>query len=96
MITRPAEALTILARFQPMQPGDLLLTGTPGGCALKAPPKIVERIGALLPTEFKWKTFFARQARNPAYLKHGDIVTAHIATADAALDLGSQRTPVEA
>ena len=40
MIVRPAQALTLLSRFQPMAPGDLLLTGTPGGTALKAPAKI--------------------------------------------------------
>ena len=42
MIVRPARALTLLSRFQPMAPGDLLLTGTPGGTALKAPRKIAE------------------------------------------------------
>ena len=40
MLVRPAQALTLLSRFQPMAPGDLLLTGTPGGTALKAPAKI--------------------------------------------------------
>ena len=40
MIVRPARALTLLSRFQPMAPGDLLLTGTPGGTALKAPAKL--------------------------------------------------------
>ncbi|MEU2165858.1 fumarylacetoacetate hydrolase family protein, partial [Streptomyces sp. NPDC019208] len=30
MIVRPAQALTLLARFQTLDPGDLLLTGTPG------------------------------------------------------------------
>src|SRR5208337_2116342 len=37
MLVRPARALTLLSRFQPLAPGDLLLTGTPGGTALKAP-----------------------------------------------------------
>jgi 2-keto-4-pentenoate hydratase/2-oxohepta-3-ene-1,7-dioic acid hydratase in catechol pathway len=37
MIVRPAQALTLLSRFQPMAPGDLLLTGTPGGTALQSP-----------------------------------------------------------
>ena len=35
MIVAPARALTLLSRFQPMAPGDLLLTGTPGGTALR-------------------------------------------------------------
>jgi 2-keto-4-pentenoate hydratase/2-oxohepta-3-ene-1,7-dioic acid hydratase in catechol pathway len=94
MIVRPARALTLLARFQTLDPGDLLLTGTPGGTALKAPPKAVEKIGALLPPHVKWKAFFKSQARNPHYLHQGDVVTARIATPDGRIDLGEQRTPV--
>jgi 2-keto-4-pentenoate hydratase/2-oxohepta-3-ene-1,7-dioic acid hydratase in catechol pathway len=40
MIVRPAQALTLLARFQTMAPGDLLLTGTPGGTAVRPDPVI--------------------------------------------------------
>ncbi|MFG3659429.1 fumarylacetoacetate hydrolase family protein [Streptomyces sp. NPDC047706] len=94
MIVRPAQALTLLARFQSLDPGDLLLTGTPGGTALKAPPKPVEKIGALLPPALKWKAFFNGQAKNPRYLRRGDVVTATIATPDGRIDLGEQRTPV--
>ncbi|MFC1439012.1 fumarylacetoacetate hydrolase family protein [Streptacidiphilus sp. N1-10] len=94
MIVRPAQALTLLARFQALDPGDLLLTGTPGGTALKAPPKPVEKIGALLPPAVKWKVFFRSQARNPRYLQTGDVITATIGTADGRIDLGEQRTPV--
>ncbi|MFE6287445.1 fumarylacetoacetate hydrolase family protein [Streptomyces sp. NPDC057877] len=96
MIVRPARALTLLARFQTLDPGDLLLTGTPGGTALKAPPKPVEKIGALLPPAVKWKAFFRSQAKNPHYLRPGDVVTATIATPDGRIDLGRQRTPVAA
>jgi 2-keto-4-pentenoate hydratase/2-oxohepta-3-ene-1,7-dioic acid hydratase in catechol pathway len=94
MITRPAAALTLLARFQPLDPGDLLLTGTPGGTALQAPPAVIEKMGDLLPTPLKWRVFFSRQERNPAYLKAGDQITASIATGDGALDLGTQRTAI--
>jgi 2-keto-4-pentenoate hydratase/2-oxohepta-3-ene-1,7-dioic acid hydratase in catechol pathway len=94
MITRPATALTLLARFQPLDPGDLLLTGTPGGTALQAPPAVIEKLGDLLPTPLKWRVFFSRQERNPAYLKAGDVVTASIATGDGALDLGTQRVAI--
>ncbi|MEV5842903.1 fumarylacetoacetate hydrolase family protein [Streptomyces sp. NPDC051985] len=94
MIVRPARALTLLARFQALDPGDLLLTGTPGGTALKAPPKAVEKLGALLPPAVKWKAFFRSQARNPRYLRAGDLVTATISTPDGLIDLGEQRTPV--
>ncbi|MEV6326711.1 fumarylacetoacetate hydrolase family protein [Streptomyces sp. NPDC051909] len=94
MIVRPAQALTLLARFQTLDPGDLLLTGTPGGTALKAPPKPVEKIGALLPPAMKWKAFFKSQAKNPHYLHAGDVITATIATPDGRIDLGEQRTSV--
>ncbi|RFC77534.1 fumarylacetoacetate hydrolase family protein [Streptomyces sp. AcE210] len=94
MIVRPAEALTLLARFQTLAPGDLLLTGTPGGTALKAPPKAAEKIAALLPPALKWKAFFKGQAKNPKYLHSGDLITATIATPDGRIDLGEQRTPV--
>ncbi|WP_240777385.1 fumarylacetoacetate hydrolase family protein [Nonomuraea basaltis] len=94
MIAGPAAALTALAGFQALRPGDVLLTGTPGGTALKAPPKPVELLGALLPAELKWRLFFDRQARVPAYLREGDVVSARIATGDGAIDLGCQRTPV--
>jgi 2-keto-4-pentenoate hydratase/2-oxohepta-3-ene-1,7-dioic acid hydratase in catechol pathway len=94
MITRPAAALTLLARFQPLDPGDLVLTGTPGGTALQAPPAVIEKLGDLLPTPLKWSVFFARQQRNPAYLKAGDVITASIATDGGTLDLGTQRLVV--
>ncbi len=94
MIVRPARALTLLSRFQPLAAGDLLLTGTPGGTALTAPPKLMEKLGALLPPATKWRLFFQRQAGNPRYLHDGDLVTATIATDDRAVDLGTQRTRV--
>jgi 2-keto-4-pentenoate hydratase/2-oxohepta-3-ene-1,7-dioic acid hydratase in catechol pathway len=86
--------LTLLSRFQPLAPGDLLLTGTPGGTALTAPPKLIEKLAALLPPATKWRLFFRRQAGNPRYLHDGDVITATIATADGALNLGSQHTRV--
>ena len=95
MITRPAAAMTLLSRFQPLDRGDLLLTGTPGGTALQAPPAVIEKVGDLLPTPFKWRVFFSRQARKPAYLKAGDQITASIATEDGALDLGTQRVAIQ-
>jgi 2-keto-4-pentenoate hydratase/2-oxohepta-3-ene-1,7-dioic acid hydratase in catechol pathway len=95
VITGPAAALSLLAAFQRLDPGDLVLTGTPGGTALKAPPAVVAKMGdLLLPTPVKWRAFFARQERNPAYLKAGDVITASIASEDGALDLGTQRTVV--
>lgn len=94
MLFRPLAALQSLTRFQDLAPGDLVLTGTPAGTALSAPPKPIEMIGALLPPAVKWKAFFKRQAGNPKYLQHGDVVEATIATDDGAVDLGAQRMKV--
>ena len=94
MIFRPLAALQSLTRFQDLSAGDLVLTGTPSGTALKAPPKPIEMIGALLPPAVKWKAFFKRQAGNQKYLQHGDVVEATVATDDGAIDLGAQRMKV--
>lgn len=91
MIYPPWQALQALSRFQRLDPGDLLLTGTPVGTALSAPPKPVEMIGALLPAATKWKLFFKAQAKNAKYLQDGDVVELAVATDDGAIDLGRQR-----
>jgi 2-keto-4-pentenoate hydratase/2-oxohepta-3-ene-1,7-dioic acid hydratase in catechol pathway len=95
MIYPPLQALQSLSRFQNLAAGDLVLTGTPLGTALSAPPKPIEIIGSLLPPAVKWKAFFKRQANNPKYLHDGDVVEAAVATDDRAIDLGSQRTVVK-
>ena len=94
MIYRPAQALDGLARFQQLSAGDLVLTGTPVGTALSAPPKAVQKLVSLLPDDLKWKLFFAGQAKNPKYLRDGDVVEAGVATDDGKIDLGTQRNRV--
>jgi 2-keto-4-pentenoate hydratase/2-oxohepta-3-ene-1,7-dioic acid hydratase in catechol pathway len=94
MVYSPLQALQALSRFQRLDAGDLLLTGTPEGTALSAPPKPVELIAAFLPPTLKWKLFFQRQSKNPHYLKPGDVVEVAIGTDDGAIDLGRQRTVV--
>ncbi|MFF4250642.1 fumarylacetoacetate hydrolase family protein [Streptomyces sp. NPDC001663] len=94
MIYSPLQALQELSRFQALATGDLILTGTPGGTALKAPPKPVEIIGALLPPAMKWKAFFNAQAKNERYLHDGDALELSIRTPDGAIDLGVQQNKV--
>jgi 2-keto-4-pentenoate hydratase/2-oxohepta-3-ene-1,7-dioic acid hydratase in catechol pathway len=94
MIYRPLQALESLARFQDLAAGDLVMTGTPVGTALSAPPKPIEIIGSLLPPAVKWKAFFKRQAKNTKYLQDGDSVELSVATDDGVIDLGVQRTTV--
>jgi 2-keto-4-pentenoate hydratase/2-oxohepta-3-ene-1,7-dioic acid hydratase in catechol pathway len=94
MLYRPLQALQSLTQFQELAPGDLVLTGTPVGTALSAPPKPVQMISNLLPPAVKWRAFFKSQAANPRYLQNGDVVEASVATDDGAIDLGTQRFTV--
>jgi 2-keto-4-pentenoate hydratase/2-oxohepta-3-ene-1,7-dioic acid hydratase in catechol pathway len=94
MIYSPIQALRALARFQRLDPGDLVLTGTPAGTALSAPPRPARLLGSLLPDHVKWRMFFRGQARNPRYLRDGDVIEASAATDDGAINLGTQCTVV--
>jgi 2,4-diketo-3-deoxy-L-fuconate hydrolase len=94
MVFQPAATLTELSGLERLAIGDLVLTGTPGGCALQPPPAAVQRLVSLLPDAKRWELFVKTQSRSSSYLKPGDEVVASIRTADGALDLGTQRNTV--
>jgi 2-keto-4-pentenoate hydratase/2-oxohepta-3-ene-1,7-dioic acid hydratase in catechol pathway len=87
MLYSPVEALQALAKFQKVEAGDLILTGTPVGTALTAR-------GVENPHQMDLMTFLTGQTKNPNYLHHGDVVEATVATDDGAIDLGTQRNKV--
>ena len=94
LVFKPAETISELSTFANIAPGDVLLTGTPSGCALRVPPPAVRRIVQLLPERQFWKLFLKSQSRRPQYLRPGDRISARIASVDGRLDLGEQRTEV--
>ena len=94
MLFPPVEALQTLSRFQRLDPGDLVLTGTPVGTALSGGPKPVGMVLSVLPPALKWKLLLPALEKNPKYLRDGDVIEATVATDDTALDLGRQRTTV--
>jgi 2-keto-4-pentenoate hydratase/2-oxohepta-3-ene-1,7-dioic acid hydratase in catechol pathway len=87
MLFSPVQALQTLAKFQKVDAGDVVLTGTPVGTALTAR-------GIENPHQMDLQTFLAGQAKNPNYLHHGDVVEATVATDDGAINLGTQRNKV--
>jgi 2-keto-4-pentenoate hydratase/2-oxohepta-3-ene-1,7-dioic acid hydratase in catechol pathway len=87
MLFSPVQALQTLAKFQKLDTGDIVLTGTPVGTALTAR-------GIENPHQIDMATFLAGQAKNPNYLHHGDVVEATVATHDGAINLGTQRNKV--
>lgn len=95
MLFKPDQTLTELASLHAMQAGDLVATGTPAGCAAKAPGKLVMFIlKHFMSDAGKWKAFIAKATKNPLYLRPDDVMTLSIRTDDGALDLGQQRTKV--
>ncbi|HTQ21554.1 fumarylacetoacetate hydrolase family protein [Mycobacterium sp.] len=87
MLYSPVQALQTLAKFQKLEAGDIVLTGTPVGTAITAR-------GIENPHQIDMATFLAAQAKNPNYLHHGDVVEATVATDDGFIDLGTQRNKV--
>jgi 2,4-diketo-3-deoxy-L-fuconate hydrolase len=96
LVWGPAETLTELSGVHDLEPGDLLSTGTPAGCALTAPSPAKQRIANLLPQKKKWELFLNLQSKRTQYLKPGDIVEARIRSTDGRIDLGVQRNRVVA
>jgi 2,4-didehydro-3-deoxy-L-rhamnonate hydrolase len=97
MIHGPAATLTELAALQDLHPGDLIATGTPAGCAARAPGKAAMFVAKhLLSDAGKWRMFIRKGLSNPAYLRPGDRISASIRTDDGAIDLGEQTTSITA
>lgn len=96
LVYGPAETLTELSGVQDFEPGDLLATGTPAGCALSIPSPAKQKIGAMLPERKKWEIFFKVQSKRTQYLEAGDVVEAAIRSADGSVDLGLQRNRIVA
>jgi len=94
LVYRPAESLSELSMFADLSVGDLVLTGTPAGCALRAPSRLAQRFAALLDESKKWRMFVAGQAKRRSYLQPGDVVRSTIRSADGHIDLGEQRLVV--
>jgi 2-keto-4-pentenoate hydratase/2-oxohepta-3-ene-1,7-dioic acid hydratase in catechol pathway len=90
MVHDPARALTEISNIEDLDPGDLVLTGTPGGVALKPPPAAIQRLAGLLSEDRRLALFLRSQSGRREYLQPGDRVQATIRTPDGALDLGEQ------
>lgn len=97
MIYKPAETLSELTQFADLHVGDVVLTGTPGGTAVKAPSnKLLLLAARLMPEHKKWEMFIRKQQDVPAYLKNGDVISARISSRDGRINLGEQVNTVVA
>ena len=96
LVFKPAETLAEYSQVADFNPGDVLMTGTPSGCALGLPSPILIRIAALLPEKKKWQLFIKKQLARPHYLQPGDVIESRIKSADGVIDLGAQQHTVVA
>jgi 2,4-diketo-3-deoxy-L-fuconate hydrolase len=94
LVFKPAETLTELSLIADLNVGDLILTGTPAGCAMRAPSANMQRLGGLLKEAKKWQMFNKMQAKRTQYLKPGDLVEARIFSTNDHINLGVQRNLV--
>ena len=95
MIHPPHKTISEFSALQNLQAGDLIATGTPAGCAAKAPGKLAMWVARhFLSEATKWRFFIKGGLRNPLYLQPNDVMTLSIRTDDGALDLGQQRNRV--
>ncbi len=96
LLHRPAETLAEISKIFDLRPGDLVLTGTPGGVAMKVKPKSwwQEMLDINKSDKEKFAAFVEEQARSPRYLRDGDQIESSIRSPDGEIDLGVQRVRV--
>ena len=95
MITKPEQALTEASAFVDLEVGDVVLTGTPGGVAIKAPSKFAQNIARLLIPEKKLaKMMIKGQLKSGKFLKEGDVIRCSLKSSDGSIDAGEQSVTI--
>lgn len=95
MLFKPHQTLTELSGLHDLHAGDLIATGTPAGCAARAPGKLPMFFARhFISDATKWKLFVGRGLKDPNYLQPNDVMELRIRTDDGRLDLGVQRNKV--
>ena len=96
LIHSPMETLREISQIFDLRAGDLILTGTPGGVAMKVKPKSwwQEIFSSLKSDKEKSALFVKEQLKSPRYLKPGDLVESTIKSPDGKINLGKQELMV--
>ena len=92
LIHSPEATLTEISGIFDLWSGDILLTGTPGGVAMKVKSKTFEEefLQLRLSEKEKFSLFISGQKKSDRYLKVGDEIRSTIRSNDGKLDLGEQ------
>jgi 2-keto-4-pentenoate hydratase/2-oxohepta-3-ene-1,7-dioic acid hydratase in catechol pathway len=95
LIYKPGETLTHLARYLDLDPGDMLLTGTPGGVTSPASPKLVEILKThLMADEARREALRTEMTKGRPFMRPGDVVRATLHDDLRGQSLGGQENTV--
>lgn len=95
LISKPEQALTKASQFLDLEVGDVVLTGTPGGVAIKAPnPKLVHLMRLLFSPKKLGAMMIKGQLKSGKFLKNGDQVRCSLKSSDGSIDCGEQNVTV--
>ena len=89
---KPYETLTEMSELMDLSPGDVVLTGTPGGVAINYNKEIAQEL--LLTDKDKKEVFLDSQIGNESYLKDGDLIRSEIKSPNGRIDLGVQENRI--
>ena len=97
LIWKPVETLNYVRSFMDMKPGDLLLTGTPGGVTAPVTPAVVDIVKThLFADELRVKALRVEMTKGRPFLRPGDVVTASLTDCRRNVSLGGQQNAVAA
>jgi len=89
LIYGPAETLGQLSKVIDFKPGDVILTGTPGGVTSPATPRLVEILKEhLLDDSTRKEALLEEWGKGRPFLQPGDVVTATLRDTRTGRDLG--------
>ncbi len=95
LITKPEKALTEASQFVDLEVGDVVLTGTSGGVAIKAPnPKLVHLMRLLFSPKKLGAMMVKGQLKSGKFLKNGDNIRCSLKSSDGRIDCGEQNITV--
>lgn len=95
LLYKPEETLTELSEIINFYPGDLLLTGTPGGVALNLTAQELALLSnPTVSYDTKMQTLIEKSQAQHHYLQHGDVIKCEIKSKDGHIDLGVQENQV--
>lgn len=94
LLFKPTETLSEMSEIFDLNIGDLVLTGTPGGVALRLNADIINHIYDNTLAHDEKTAYFVDSQKEGTYLKAGDVMTLSIKSTDGQLDLGTQENKI--